>query len=104
MARELPPIDISAMPELTRLADEVARTRRPRLLRRGDAAVAVLSPTLVRSSRPRSAPPARDPRGIAERTAGALKRYAKHPPATREKVKAAFARAVAEEVARDADA
>jgi hypothetical protein len=44
------------------------------------------------------------PRGIAERTAGALKRYAKQPPATRAEEKDAFARAVAAEVARVADA
>jgi hypothetical protein len=36
---------------------------------------------------------------VAERTAGALNRYAKNPPATREEEKAAFAQALAEEVA-----
>jgi hypothetical protein len=99
MASEFSPIDISAIPELARLADEVARTRRPRLLRRGDEAVAVLSPTPVRPARRRAEPSIRDPRGIAERTAGALRRYAKRPPATREEEKDAFARAVADEVA-----
>jgi hypothetical protein len=104
MASEPSPIDISAIPELARLADEVARTRRPRLLRRGNEAIAVLAPTPVRPPRPRPASSARDSRGIAERTAGALRRYARQPPATRAEEKDAFARAVAEEVARDSGA
>ena len=44
MARELQPIDISGMPEVARLADEVERTKRPRVLRRGDKDIAVLMP------------------------------------------------------------
>ena len=48
MTREIPPIDISTMPEVSRLAEEVARTRQPRMLRRGDADVAILSPARPR--------------------------------------------------------
>jgi hypothetical protein len=53
MAREAATIDITGMPDLIRLAEEVARTRTPRVLRRGDEDVAVLSP----------APPKRRPKG-----------------------------------------
>jgi hypothetical protein len=102
MTSELSSMDISALPELVRLAEEVARTRRPRTLRRGSEAVAVLAPTPAQSRRSRSARPSRDTRSIAERTAGSLKRYAKQPPATREEEKNAFGQAVAEEVASGA--
>lgn len=44
MVREAEPIDISTMPDLARLAQEVARTGKPRLLRDHDQDVAVLSP------------------------------------------------------------
>ncbi len=44
MVREATSIDISTMPDLARLADEVARTRRPRVLHRNNKAVAVLMP------------------------------------------------------------
>jgi hypothetical protein len=44
MTREAAGIDISTMPDLARLAEEVARTRTPRVLRRGDEDIAVLSP------------------------------------------------------------
>jgi hypothetical protein len=37
-------VDITDMPDLARLADEVARTRRPCILRRGEAKVALLVP------------------------------------------------------------
>ncbi len=44
MASELSPIDISTIPELAQLAEEVRTTRQPRVLRRGNEDVAVLSP------------------------------------------------------------
>ena len=44
MTREAARIEISTMPDLARLAEEVARTRTPRVLRRGDEDLAVLSP------------------------------------------------------------
>jgi hypothetical protein len=49
MVREAESIEISSMPEVARLAGEVARSGRPRRLRRGDADVAILTP--VRSRR-----------------------------------------------------
>jgi hypothetical protein len=51
MARVIASIDISAMPDLARLADEVARTRTPCVLRRGDEEIAVLSPARPRRRR-----------------------------------------------------
>jgi hypothetical protein len=44
MVQEAERIDISNMPDLVRLAEEVARTRKPRLLTRGGEEVAMLSP------------------------------------------------------------
>ncbi len=44
MARELTPIDISNTPDLLRLAEEVAESGKPRVLRRADEDVAVLLP------------------------------------------------------------
>ena len=44
MARDAPPVDISTMPDLARLAEEVARTGTSLVLRRGDEDIAVLSP------------------------------------------------------------
>jgi hypothetical protein len=44
MVQEAERFDISNMPDLVRLAEEVARTRKPRLLTRGEEEVALLSP------------------------------------------------------------
>lgn len=44
MAHELTPIDVSTLPELARLADEVQRTRTPRVLRRDDQDLAIVMP------------------------------------------------------------
>ena len=52
MASELSPIDITTIPELAHLAEEVARTRHPRVLRRGGEDIAVLMPTTA-GKRPR---------------------------------------------------
>ena len=62
MTRELSPIDISTMPELARLVDEVRSTGASRRLRQGDEDVAILSPaptpTRKRTGTPRTqAPP-----------------------------------------------
>lgn len=43
------PIDVSDLPDVLRLADEVQRTGKPRLLKSGDTVIARLSP--VRSSK-----------------------------------------------------
>ena len=51
MASELTPIDISTMPEVARLAEEVHRTRRPRVLRRGTEDLAELRPVPPRPRR-----------------------------------------------------
>ncbi|MGH2586214.1 MAG: hypothetical protein ACRDJE_14975 [Dehalococcoidia bacterium] len=51
MVREAIPVDISTMPDLVRLVDEVARTRTPRVLERNGEAVAVLSPAPVKRRR-----------------------------------------------------
>ena len=44
MAKELTPIDISNTPDLLRLAEEVATSGEPRLLRRDSEDVAILMP------------------------------------------------------------
>jgi hypothetical protein len=44
MATELEPIDISDLPELLRIAEEVRLTRQPRMLRRDGEDIAVLMP------------------------------------------------------------
>ncbi len=58
MTRELAPIDVSAMPDVARLAQEVARTRTPIVLREGGEDVAVLSPAPAK--RRRAAKPVTD--------------------------------------------
>lgn len=49
MASEYAPIDISQgnAPDLAALADEVHRTKRPRVLRRADEDIAVISPIIT---------------------------------------------------------
>ena len=44
MAHELEPLDISHLPDLMHLAEEVQRTRTPRRLRRASEDVAILTP------------------------------------------------------------
>ena len=51
MTRELAPIDVSAMPDVARLAQEVARTGRPRVLRQDGTDLAVISPARRRGGR-----------------------------------------------------
>ena len=60
MAHEIIPIDITNAPELRRLAEEVAKTRTPRVLRRDDEDIAVLSPAPARKRRSRRARTAAD--------------------------------------------
>lgn len=55
MAKQLQQIDITNTPELLRLAEEVRVSRVPRLLTRGDQAVAVLAPVHGLPAAPRSA-------------------------------------------------
>lgn len=56
MVRELQPLDISAIPELGRLAVEVERRRRDRRLRLDDKDVAVLVPAVEPEPELESAP------------------------------------------------
>lgn len=97
MADETGSIDISTIPELSRLVDEMQRTGRPCVLSRENVTVALLSPAkpVHRSRRSRAA---RDPLSVVERTAGIFHAAAKHPPATPAEEKAAFEQAVADEV------
>lgn len=70
MTHELRPIDISANPELLRLAEEVRTSREPRVLRRDSEDIAVLMPV--------TAPPPK----LARRRAKKLVADAAIPPAT----------------------
>jgi len=79
MANELQPIDISTIPELAQLADEVARTRQPRRLRRGDTTVAVLMPPPSPLDAGYQSIPALDPpRSWDEVTEIAAEEHARH--------------------------
>ena len=51
MAKNIKSIDISDNPELRSLAEEVRRTRQPRILRSDDEDVAVVRPLAARGSR-----------------------------------------------------
>ena len=44
MASEYPSVDISNTPELLKLAEDVRKTNRPRVLRRADEDIAVIAP------------------------------------------------------------
>lgn len=51
MARELSPLDLTRLPDLLHLAEEVCNTRLPRRLRRGDEDIAMLVPATPRRRR-----------------------------------------------------
>ena len=51
MTQEARPVDISTMPDLARLAEEVARTGQPRVLRQNNVDVAIISPARPRRRR-----------------------------------------------------
>jgi hypothetical protein len=53
MAKERSAIDISDIPELARLAEEVSETRTPRALRRGNVVIARIVPAAPRQANPR---------------------------------------------------
>ena len=55
MAKELSTIDISDIPELARLAEEVNKTRTPRALRRGNVVIARIVPAAPQQANPRAA-------------------------------------------------
>jgi hypothetical protein len=54
MVKEYQHVDISAVPELLRIAEEVRRTNEPQILSRANEAIAVVAP-LRAAPRPRSA-------------------------------------------------
>lgn len=94
------PVDISNVPELVRLAEDVRTTRQPRVLRRANEDLAVLAPlpasqrrAPIRSRRSTTAALA-----VVERTAGIFRGAAKQPPATIEDETGAFEQAVADQV------
>ncbi len=104
MARELAPVDITTIPGLQQLVDDVRATGKPRRLRHGGEDVAVLMPPAQRAPRRTrgSRPPATGRAkalSIAQQTAGMLQHYRKVPPPTPQEEKDAFARAVAAQVA-----
>jgi hypothetical protein len=51
MVREVTLVDISTMPDLIRLAEEVARTQQPHVLQRDNNDVAILIPARARGRR-----------------------------------------------------
>jgi hypothetical protein len=59
MAARYETLDIDTMPELARIADEVAATGRPRSLRRGGREIAILQP-VDRANRRRRKPSEKD--------------------------------------------
>lgn len=102
MASEQQPLDITDMPELSRLADEVCQTGRPRVLRRAGEDVAVLVPLKPAARmRPADNPAlaallARLPKdSVVARTAGAL--WSEIPFPGYDEEQAATERAVADD-------
>ncbi len=90
-------VDISTIPELVSLVDEMQRTGRPCVLARENVTVAILTP--IRPTRLSRRPRARhDPLSAVERTAGIFRSAAKSPPASVAEEEAAFEQAVADEV------
>ncbi|MBI3942277.1 MAG: hypothetical protein HY326_04625 [Chloroflexi bacterium] len=53
MTEELNPVDISNMPELLRLAEEVRDTGEPRVLRRDSEDLAIMTPVKPTPTKPR---------------------------------------------------
>ncbi len=50
MSNTLTPIDISTMPKLARIVEEVAATQQPRELKRDNQTVAILSPAISKNT------------------------------------------------------
>ena len=48
MSRMLTPLDISTMPDLVQIVEEVAATKQPRELKRNNQIVAVLTPSNIK--------------------------------------------------------
>ena len=105
MARDYA-IDLSSLPELARLAEEVRASRRPRMLRRDGENIAVLAPLPMIRHRTVSSSSQRTAAALAavERTAGIFRDAARRPPATVAEETAAFEQGVADEVVHGPDA
>ena len=96
------------MPELSRLVDEVRRTRRPRVLRRGNEDVAILVPVTTAVLTPMPYNPAleavlaNEPKdSVVARTAGAL--HSDQPFPGYEEEREAAARAMVEDLIADSE-
>ena len=75
MATEYPPIDLGRgnIPNLTELAEEVHRTNQPRVLRRADQDIAIISPIANPvPQRQQSAPPGTIPHYTLEQVFGSV--------------------------------
>lgn len=102
MTRTQPAVDISTIPDLVRLAEEVRASGEPLSLWRDSEEIALLMPfphhqRIDSALRSRRRGPA-DRQSVTERTAGALKEYRLARPLTPEEENEAFERAVAEAV------
>ncbi len=98
MARELT-VDVSGLPELARLAEEVRASGRRRVLRRNGEEIAVLAPLPAGRRRAGGRKPDRTAAALAvvERTAGMFRDAARTPPATIAEETTAFEQGVADE-------
>lgn len=95
-------IDVSGVPELARLAEEVRASRRRRVLRRDGEEIAVLAPLPLGRRRAGGRKPDRTAAALAvvERTAGMFRDAARTPPATIAEETTAFEQGVADDGGR----
>ena len=106
MTRDMAAIDISDVPELARLAQEVAEDGRSRVLRAHGTDLAVLTPVRPRATAHpvdedvlmELARRRRQGLSVTDMTAGILRFYAKTPPPSPREEKEAFEQAVADQV------
>jgi hypothetical protein len=73
MASEYARIDISNVPDMLKLAEDVNRTRRPRILRRANEDIAVLMPMQHMTRRPTKHAPSAEDIAAFEAAAGGWK-------------------------------
>jgi hypothetical protein len=104
MVRDAATIDVTEISDLLSLAEEVRATGQPRVIRHDGEEIAVLMPIRARrvagaTTTSTTVRRGRQGKSVVERTAGALRQYAKQPPATIAEEKEAFVQGVAEEVA-----
>ena len=100
--RDPQPIDVSIIPELARLADEVQRTRTPRLLRRNGRDIAVLMPVPRHAPAPTRARPGRRQTTTVDELADGFQSVpALDPPRTLQEMTDIAVEEHAQRVARD---